>query len=1072
MKKNLKKVISAVIALTVSASSAAFAAPNFSDVADTASYAQAVNTLAALGVIKGYEDGSFKPDNNITRAEVATMVVAALNRTADAEGSKGSTKFADMNTEAKNWATGFVNIGVSEGFISGYEDGSFKPDNNVTFAEMVSMLVRVAGYGRYAEYLGGWPNGYLSVGNDKGVTKGVSAGSDVAVTRGQVAQLIYNTLLDVPTVESTTLTTDSNGNLVPEMTIMDGKGDNEYKTLLTEKHNTYYVEGHVSATNRTNSTKYDADEVEFTIEYTENYDDSDVVIKKGARDSSGNAITSKESVYVGGTDAANYLFTYATALIKIDDNDDATFVSFTPSGKNTVDSFDASLIDDDDYKADNTVFDKAGAVIEKPYVKYYSAKDASKSTKYSLDKDFELYVNGVAVTPDQKNFEKYVVDNQVGKVDLIDRYSASSKADGKYDLIFVTYYATAKVGAVNTNTGRVTFDKAFNNDNKMYITLDPNDDDLTYEIIYNGAAIELSALQADDVISIAYDVNNSLDNSDFYEIYVSRDKAEGQYTNKSNEDETVKIGGKDYEFVQKYDDVVSDSGFKMSDEYTIYLDAFGRIFDYETLVSSAKLAIVDKYTKASSDDYYKATLYTADGAAKASEVDTSKVTLTIAQDITVNVGYDKDTSKNFVRTIKAGTYKNSDVDKTLGALVYVDGVSGNKTNIENRVVKYKISSSTGRITSLEIAAIERSAADQEFKSSSNSIGNVKMNDATKVIDAISYTEDIVASKKPTYSDLSTASLSSFANESDYTAFAFGDRNSDGTYPLVIVTDAGGNYTADTRFAVVTKQPGPGYDKDTQDNIYTMTALYNGEETDFVINDDVEVNGAVGSNSDPVLNLQKGDVIVFVKDGKGNIKTIDVIVSASALGVDTSYAKVATNAFDGTATKGISTVGAKNWVTDWNKTTSGADLSKDVTQLVYGPIVEKKNSYFKLGKIVKATGSEGFTDDDGKAVSPAYTGLYTDKSQTSGADIKAMEINITSNTKVYVWDYSKTNEKVQLSDGDAGTGAIVATTIANSNLYNNRDVIPWDNAGVKDGANFAFAKVVEGDATDVFVILAK
>ena len=79
MKKNLKKVISAVIALTVSASSAAFAAPNFSDVADTASYAQAVNTLAALGVIKGYEDGSFKPDNNITRAEAVTLLSRVNN---------------------------------------------------------------------------------------------------------------------------------------------------------------------------------------------------------------------------------------------------------------------------------------------------------------------------------------------------------------------------------------------------------------------------------------------------------------------------------------------------------------------------------------------------------------------------------------------------------------------------------------------------------------------------------------------------------------------------------------------------------------------------------------------------------------------------------------------------------------------------------------------------------------------------------------------------------------------------------------------------------------------------------
>ena len=117
MKKNLKKVISAVIALALSVSSVAMAAPKFTDVADTAANAQAINTLAALGVISGYEDGTFKPDNNITRAEVATMIVAALNRTADAAGAKGTTKFADVNTEAKAWASGFVNIGVAEKYI-------------------------------------------------------------------------------------------------------------------------------------------------------------------------------------------------------------------------------------------------------------------------------------------------------------------------------------------------------------------------------------------------------------------------------------------------------------------------------------------------------------------------------------------------------------------------------------------------------------------------------------------------------------------------------------------------------------------------------------------------------------------------------------------------------------------------------------------------------------------------------------------------------------------------------------------------------------------------------------------
>ena len=92
--KNFKKVISSVIALAIAASSfAAVSASSFSDVADTASYAEAVDVLAALGVVSGYEeDGAFtfKPEVEITRAEAATMIVGALNMTEDAKNSSSS----------------------------------------------------------------------------------------------------------------------------------------------------------------------------------------------------------------------------------------------------------------------------------------------------------------------------------------------------------------------------------------------------------------------------------------------------------------------------------------------------------------------------------------------------------------------------------------------------------------------------------------------------------------------------------------------------------------------------------------------------------------------------------------------------------------------------------------------------------------------------------------------------------------------------------------------------------------------------------------------------------------------
>ena len=1068
MKKNLKKVISAVIALALSVTSVAMAAPKFSDVAETASYAQAVEVLGALGVISGYEDGTFKPDNNITRAEVATMVVAALNRSADADGAKGTTKFDDMNVDAKAWATGFVNIGVQEGFISGYEDGSFKPDNNVTFAEMVSMLVRVAGYGRYAEYLGGWKTGYLSVGNDYGITKGVACAEDVAVTRGQDAQMIYNTLVDVPMVKSTTLTTDSNGNLVPEMTIMNGKGDADYETLLTEKHNAYYVEGKVTATNKSTSGSLDADQVNFLVEYTENFDDSEVVIKKGqtvtVNETVGGvtqAVTKAKThniqkAYIGDTAAADYFMTYSSAIVKIDDYDDVHFVWFAPSGKNDIIEFDATLIDDDDYTASKTVYSDAGVLNAKPYVRFFETKDAAKSQKYELETGFQLYVNGVFTTANKANFEKYVVNNTVGTITLIDAY----KTDGEYDYIFVTYYGTAKVDSENAANGRIGFKSAMETNNRMNLVLDPEDDDITYSIEYNGEEIEVSALQKDDVLSIAYDVNATapaFQNSTFYEIHVSRDKVEGKYAGKKDLDEVVSVGGKDYEYVGAYSSLVNDPSFKMSDEYTLYLDVFGRIYDFETLASAEKYAILDKYVKLSSDDYYRATLYTTDGVGKALEVDTTKV-----------VGPAGETG--------------AAVDAAWAAVVETSGV---KTAVNTRVVKYKVSTSSGRITYMELLSPEETSITvipgvggaasttkmDEFDAYRNSIGSIVMSDATNIVDAIEYTDMLGKGKKVSYSDLKLGSLSSFVDRSEYGAYAFGTANSDGSYPFVLVVDGKGYYTTETQLAVVTEYAGLGVDENNEE-VYKFTALYNGEEIEFAATDDADVYGfAAGTTIDTANLLVKGDVIAFVQGADEKVTEISRVVSAAALGLDSGYDAVWTKAMTNAVEGAIYLPDSGVFSTDY--ATYGKDDEWAV--LTYGPIIEKTSNSFRIGTVSAVTtlqdgsGNNLYIDGTGAAATAAFYGVdKTDKTQYE-------DIKVTDETIVYTWDYNYA-KNAQLCDSNAGAGAIVATQIGDAALYNNKSIIPFGTtAGVKNETattNFAFAKGVDGYATEVFVILAK
>ncbi|MGQ9533507.1 MAG: S-layer homology domain-containing protein, partial [Desulfotomaculales bacterium] len=94
--------------------------------------------LAARGVISGYPDGTFKPDNNVTRAEFAKMLAAALDLAPDAGAAAG---FADT-AAIPAWAKGYVGAAVRAGLIRGYEDNTFRADRQITRAELAVMVAR------------------------------------------------------------------------------------------------------------------------------------------------------------------------------------------------------------------------------------------------------------------------------------------------------------------------------------------------------------------------------------------------------------------------------------------------------------------------------------------------------------------------------------------------------------------------------------------------------------------------------------------------------------------------------------------------------------------------------------------------------------------------------------------------------------------------------------------------------------------------------------------------------------------------------------------------------------------
>jgi len=114
--------------------------PEFKDVPKTHWAQKKIALLAALDLLGGYPDGTFKPNKTINRAELLSLLVKAngymSNETAD-------TGFNDVKNN--NWAAFYIKKGVDLGFASGYEDGTFKPLKAVTRAEGVSIISRFAG---------------------------------------------------------------------------------------------------------------------------------------------------------------------------------------------------------------------------------------------------------------------------------------------------------------------------------------------------------------------------------------------------------------------------------------------------------------------------------------------------------------------------------------------------------------------------------------------------------------------------------------------------------------------------------------------------------------------------------------------------------------------------------------------------------------------------------------------------------------------------------------------------------------------------------------------------------------
>ncbi|MDK2925853.1 MAG: hypothetical protein PWQ41_1627 [Bacillota bacterium] len=176
-----------------------FAAP--ADVEGT-KYEDAAVRLMALGIFKGDDKGNFNPDMPITRAEATAIVIRALGLEKSAELMKGVTRFADVNADpGLQWATGAINIAVSNGIINGYPDGRFGGRDNVTYAQLAKMILYALNYGITVEG-GVWPTAVLAKADDLGILDGLTVVANAPITRGDAAKMLDNSL-DVKSLKQT-----------------------------------------------------------------------------------------------------------------------------------------------------------------------------------------------------------------------------------------------------------------------------------------------------------------------------------------------------------------------------------------------------------------------------------------------------------------------------------------------------------------------------------------------------------------------------------------------------------------------------------------------------------------------------------------------------------------------------------------------------------------------------------------------------------------------------------------------------------------------------------------------------
>lgn len=551
----LRKIIAVVLAAVVllGCSVTGFAL-SFTDVTENSPYNEAISTMVSLGLLKGYDDGTFRPNDTITRAEFAAVITRAIGLEEIAASTSSVEIFTDMSTNgAAHWASGYVRVAYDKKIILGMGDGTFAPDDPITYEQAVKMIVCTLGREAAANDKGGYPGGYILEANDINLTRNATMSpTNGPAPRGMVAQLVFNSL------EIKFLERSVSGAMVQ----VD-------KTLLNDMLKVKKF------------TNYMVTDVDGIVGAASNAREGELVLESG-NDSS--VYTYKNAI--SNAAAKDMVGVYVSGYYKVNtETEERVLLQIGASSSRS----DEIVVNSDDIEK-----------ISGRRLEYWIDRDNDIKTKIAkISENARLIYNGVTfnyltaidVPSEQRNLGYWLSywfepdsDGFInGKVRFVD-----AESDGEFDAVFIDDY---EVYVIKTpvSTNDATYSKNYviadYYDASRKIQIDPYAQENTVNI-YNartGAKMNIESIKAMNVVSVAA----SRDYTNFT-CYVSTDTITGSISSVSMNKDEYMIGKKEYKLTDEFKNAVDkDLTFiELEASGTFYLDMNGKI-------AAANLTAVD-----------------------------------------------------------------------------------------------------------------------------------------------------------------------------------------------------------------------------------------------------------------------------------------------------------------------------------------------------------------------------------------------------------------------------------------------------------------------------------------------